>query len=354
MTATWSDFGLSFRYYALIVGCIFDRKPGWLSNAFLAAVLFYPAGAACHGIALAAVHVSGAIDMDVYGIFHLCTMAGLATRLTVGVSRTYFNDAGRNTVFIFTALLLAALISMIVELLRTNASDCVHDDYSNGAPPRGSDFSYGDTCGLVFSVEDGPYSLLRGGSSNNIYVIPAPDKLKFGTAVLLAAACSILTTITLISTVGRIFKVYLSKYCDQEEESVGEKPKATTSQARVSTADQEEFGTPWNPQVSYQTEPMASFGQWAPIIGTGLAAIGWWLESPSSESRPEILEPQRSTSWAPALAPPGHQGASTQLSERALLGLRKFPSAPDGGLQPARATLDLTYERTGRHRSKSF
>ena len=47
------------------------------------------------------------------------------------------------------------------------------------------------TCGLTCSVQEGPHSIMRGGAANDIYVIPAPDKLTFATATLLAAACCI-------------------------------------------------------------------------------------------------------------------------------------------------------------------
>lgn len=48
---------------------------------------------------------------------------------------------------------------------------------------------------------------MRGGSANNIYVIPAPDKLTFNTAMLLAAACCIPAILSLISMWNKILEI---------------------------------------------------------------------------------------------------------------------------------------------------
>jgi hypothetical protein len=58
----------------------------------------------------------------------------------------------------------------------------------------------------------GPFSPLRGGSANNIYVIPAPDKLTFGMGSLLAAACCIPAIIWLVS-MGKKLLVFNWKIC---------------------------------------------------------------------------------------------------------------------------------------------
>lgn len=48
-----------YRYYALVAACVFARKAEWIRNACLAAVLLFPAVAALHAIALAALHRHG-------------------------------------------------------------------------------------------------------------------------------------------------------------------------------------------------------------------------------------------------------------------------------------------------------
>jgi hypothetical protein len=49
----------------------------------------------------------GAVDMDIYGAFQLCSIGILAAPITVRLSRTYFYDPGRNTIFAWTGLVLA-------------------------------------------------------------------------------------------------------------------------------------------------------------------------------------------------------------------------------------------------------
>ena len=98
---------ISTRYYILVSACVFARKTEWLRNACLAAALLFPAVAAIHGIVLASLHVNGAVDMDVYGAFQLCSIGILAAPVTVRLSRTYFYDPGRNTIFLWTGLMLA-------------------------------------------------------------------------------------------------------------------------------------------------------------------------------------------------------------------------------------------------------
>jgi len=53
------------------------------------------------------ISIQGAVDMDIYGAFQLCSIGILAAPVTVRLSRTYFYDPGRNTIFAWTALILA-------------------------------------------------------------------------------------------------------------------------------------------------------------------------------------------------------------------------------------------------------
>jgi len=52
-------------------------------------------------------HLLDAIDMDVFGAFQLCSLGILAAPVTARLSRTYFNDPGRNLIFLWTILILA-------------------------------------------------------------------------------------------------------------------------------------------------------------------------------------------------------------------------------------------------------
>jgi len=44
--------------------------------------------------------------MDIFGAFQLCAIGILAAPITVKLSRTYFNDPGRNAIFVWTIMVL--------------------------------------------------------------------------------------------------------------------------------------------------------------------------------------------------------------------------------------------------------
>ena len=48
---------------------------------------------------------------------------------------------------------------------------------------------------------------MRRGSADNIYIIPAPEKLTFGTATVLAAACCIPAVLSLVAMGSRILGI---------------------------------------------------------------------------------------------------------------------------------------------------
>ncbi|KAK1069876.1 hypothetical protein LTR74_004507 [Friedmanniomyces endolithicus] len=191
--------GSRVLYYVLVAACIFARKEQWLKGACLAATLLFPAVAAIHGIVLAAMHIPGAVDMDVFGAFQLCSIGILAAPVTVRLSRTYFEDPGRNAIFVWSILLLAGLLSLTIEFYRIPTTSCTHDDLGFPISTDPRDFPYlNATCGLTCDTNLGPFSTMREGSGNNIYVIPAPDALTFNAATLLAAACCIPAVLLLV------------------------------------------------------------------------------------------------------------------------------------------------------------
>lgn len=51
--------------------------------------------------------------MDVFGAFQLCAIGILAAPVTVRLSRTYFYDPGRNTIFLWAGLILAGEHSLL-------------------------------------------------------------------------------------------------------------------------------------------------------------------------------------------------------------------------------------------------
>jgi hypothetical protein len=168
------------------------------------------------------------------------------------------------------------LLSLTVEFLRLNTSDCTHDDSGNPISPNAGEFPYGTTCGLTCSVDQGPFSPIRGGSANNIYVIPAPDKLTFGMATLLAAACCIPAVLSLITMWYKILENSWKKRFGKRDKDkrinnirwANDLIKTFLSAVVVSV-----FGVAalavviigemnfFSSQVYYQNEPMAAIGR---------------------------------------------------------------------------------------------
>ncbi|KAH9843311.1 transferase family III protein, partial [Teratosphaeria destructans] len=326
--------GARILYYVLIVACIFARKTEWLRNACLAAALLLPAVAAIHGIVLAAAHADTAVDMDIYGTLQLCAIGALAAPVTARRSETYFKTPGRNTIFVWAAIVLAGLLSLAVEFYRSSniqvaaAEGCTR-----------SDFIYGiSKCNLTCNPDDGPFSPIRGGSANNIDVIIAPHIITFNAGMLLAAACCIPAILLLISLSIQIFESELkpkshANGTPEANEQGGDEPQRRDSNVKVgagpdvqtleqSRADphnpsdnvsqgsesgddadvrsravrmvklfQKSFEVPvfgaailaiviigernfFSKPIKFDTEPMANVGQWSPIAGIVLTILG--------------------------------------------------------------------------------
>ncbi|RFN46060.1 hypothetical protein FIE12Z_9661 [Fusarium flagelliforme] len=292
--------GTRVLYYVLIATCLVAKKKEWLVNPCLAAALVLPAVAAIHGIVLTAMHNPDAVDMDIYGAFQLCAIGILAAPVTVMMSKTYFNDPGRNTIFLWTFLLLIGLLSMTIEFYRIETHDCITDASGNPVSPNVSNFNYteGNNCGLICSTQDGPRSSMRGGSANNIYVIPAPHTLTFGAATLLAAACCVHAVLCLVSMWDRVLEINWRRRFGRQQEEDEETTEDGGANRGVMKKVNDTIGfylkilaVPvfggaglailivgeinfFSPQVDYQTEPMANIGQWAPVTGTAMAMVG--------------------------------------------------------------------------------
>lgn len=143
--------------------------------------------------------------MDIYGAFQLCSLGTLATPLTARVSRTYYNDTGRNVVFLWFGLMAAGLASLAIEFIRVHTNKCTSKD--SGSPlSHANQWNYGDTCGLTCSEEEGPFSQIRRDAASNIYVIPAPTILTLGTATLISAACCIPPILSMVTSWKTVFK----------------------------------------------------------------------------------------------------------------------------------------------------
>lgn len=295
------------RYYVIVATCVFLRKAEWLRKACLAAALLVPSIAAFHGIVAAALHVNGqfqppyqdnvhgsiglltstilgAVDLDIFGAWQLCSVAIIAVPTTLRISGTYFNSAGRNLIFLWTVLLLSGLIALCVEFSRVTATDCSQTD--TGQPLTLKNFPYGETtCNLVCSEDEGPFSPMRGGSAMNIYVIPVPSALSFNAAMLIAAGVCIPAILSLIFTLDKILQSSYwtrRKTMPNSEAPPSDAIKLTAGEIRginntvarfLSVIEIPLFGglvlaitiageiNFFSPQMMYMTEPMASIGR---------------------------------------------------------------------------------------------
>ncbi|KAL3459722.1 hypothetical protein BJX64DRAFT_290891 [Aspergillus heterothallicus] len=188
------------------------------------------------------------------------------------------------------------LLSITVEFFRVKPLTCTHDNNGSLLTSDISKFPYNTTCGLRCSIEHGPWSPIRVDSTNEIYVVPAPNNLKFGTAALLAAACCIPAIVSLLYLWSLILQ---ETWKARSDSNSGDKPiegtKATVGMMRdindlvrtvLSTVEVPVFAAAvltiiilgeknfYSAPVDYGTERISSIGQWAPIAGAAFAVIG--------------------------------------------------------------------------------
>lgn len=206
------------------------------------------------------------------------------------------------------------LVGLCVEFYRVTPTECWFDDFGNPLSSSASQFPYGNaTCGLTCSVEDGPFSRMRGGAANNVNIIPVPSILTFNAAMLLSAGFCIPAILGLIFTWDKILEINwkrrrsperLEDQIDGANMTVGELRGINNVVRKfLRVIEIPLFGGVivallgigeanfFSPQVRYDMEPMASIGiitflidshkllittigQWSPIAGTLLAALG--------------------------------------------------------------------------------
>ncbi|KAK1976367.1 hypothetical protein LZ30DRAFT_310431 [Colletotrichum cereale] len=291
------QYGLGQRvlYYALVATCVLARKAEWIRNVGLAAALILPAVAAVHGIVLAALHVDGAIDLDVYGALQYCSIGILAGPVTVKLSSTYSHERGRNIIFLWTGLILAGLLSLAVEFYRATPAPCFLDDAGGPISQDPARFPYGAAmCGLTCSQQHGPFSLLRTKAASEIFVVPVPATLPLGTSMFLAAAECVPAILSLVSMLVKI-KTNPDDEADHHDIPIPGANGATFGNMKSVNASIRGFLNAVeipvfagavvtilvigeinfvSPQMDYHTEPMGSVGQWGTILATGMAALG--------------------------------------------------------------------------------
>lgn len=135
---------------------------------------------------------------------------------------------------------------------------------------------------------------MRGGSADDVYVVPAPDILTFGMATLMSAACCIPAVLSLISMWYKILEIkWKTSFGDGgEENKIIDGTNGATNAAMMRVKNQVRkfmlaveipvFGAAvlailiigernfFSAQVRYKTEPMASIGM-SLLCGRGIA-----------------------------------------------------------------------------------
>ncbi|CBF82136.1 hypothetical protein AN5303.2 [Aspergillus nidulans FGSC A4] len=272
--------GTRVLYYVLIAACVFARKEEWVRNACLAGALLFPAIAALHGIVLAAVHVDAMLDRDPHrapnreNVGHILQRSASAHSFPVDRSHSSW----------------------------AKPSKCTHDDNGNPVLSDPARFPYeAASCGLRCSAQEGPFSPIRVGSADEIYVIPSPHRLTFGTATLLAAACCVPAVVSLLYFWSLVLRdTWNNRFgestdTDRRNEVIEGTNGATEGKMLqinslvrtvLSTVEAPVFAAAvlailvlgernfFSHPVNFGTEPIASIGQWAPIVGTGFAIFG--------------------------------------------------------------------------------
>lgn len=228
--------------------------------------------------------------MDIYGAFQLCSIAILAAPVTVNLSQTYFNNPARNIIYLWTGLILAGLLSLTIEFYRANPEPCIED--GNLVTLKSNSFKYGTTmCSLtaICASDALPFSPMRRDAADDIFVIPAPTVLSFGTGTLMAAGCCIPAILSLLMMWDRIQRInWVRRWGRHNEPNLDERIRGT--RATVGLIRQVEgksrrvlmivyvvfFGGAvlaiillgelnfWSEPVRFQSEPFASIGKHVP------------------------------------------------------------------------------------------
>ncbi|KAK4244314.1 hypothetical protein C7999DRAFT_43997 [Corynascus novoguineensis] len=317
--------GSRILYYVLVAACVLARKTEWLRNACLAAALILPATAAIHAIVLASFHSDEAVDMDIYGALQLCSIGILTAPATVRLSKTYFNNPGRNVLFVWTVLVVAGLLALTVEFFRTESKVCRNGEGQPIGPIDGfPDKQINITCGLI--CEEGkPYNPMRTGTADDVNLVPRPYHLTFGAATLVAAASCVPGILSMVSIWNKIAKLNWNKqFGAHDADEVIEGTNGATEKGMksvnevirrlLSVVELPVFGGAvlaliivgelnfWSPPLHFRIEPFENIGQWSSIVASVFAAIGSlymllakYLEKAEEESIEDPLSHYRCT-----------------------------------------------------------
>jgi hypothetical protein len=220
---------------------------------------------------------------------------------------------------------------------------------------------------------------MRRDAANNIYVIPAPDHLTFSTVTLLCAACCIPAILSLLSMWNKILEINWKSRVgggggvDATAEKDPEEAKVNVINEFIrrllTVIELPLFGLAvifilimgeinmFSSQVRYQTEPIASIGQWAPIVGTGLAVLGSLTvsltEAPPEEKEAEEAHTQHSPDETASISnSSSHSNSNNNPSSQSTAPLTQTDTKRS--LTSTTTTTSTTFDRGGRRKVAKF
>lgn len=244
------------------------------------------------------------------------------------------------------------LLSLSAEFFRAESLSCEQDEFETPISSDPAKFTYNTTCGLTCSVSKGPFSPLREGSGSNIYVIPAPSRLTFGLASILAAAGCIQVILSLVSMWRSTLELNWQECFGGKEEPVEWTNAHMNRLEKYTKMFVKEVSLPFfiaallaiiiigernlfSSQLRYQTEPIASIGtllqlfpfflsllteylqlvgQWAPCTGAALSVLWAYCADGGSDKKDEPTDEPVEQSNEPSTNPPDNGEPSTSLS----------------------------------------
>lgn len=228
-------------------------------------------------------------------------------RLTYGTTFSRFDFQG--------------LLSLTVEFCRTKTHPCPYDDSGQPTSTNPHLFNYNNppSCKITCSIAQGPFSGIRQGSANNIFLVPAPERITFGMGTLFSAGCCIPPVLYLVYMWIKILKNNWTQAFAENKEDVERASRPPGNLVR-DILDYQEFVLfgalvvcilvlgEWNffsVQVKWQSEPMTAVGrrfpflslrwltvlmlfpgQWATFVGPAFAVAGaWFVRGRKDENR---------------------------------------------------------------------
>lgn len=143
------------------------------------------------------------------------------------MSRFIYSNGGRRLMLLWTCLISAGLLCLIVEFIRSKSILCLQDSNQSSAAGISNYPTIGMTsCDLQCNGSDA-HSILRKGRANEVNLVSAPKPLTFGTATLLSSACGIVIAVALASTCIKALEIdwsqrWSQRYREEDEVSTNE------------------------------------------------------------------------------------------------------------------------------------